>query len=600
MAITILQEPLGLTPTNAEHIYSFSSSTASSATNFKFVVDIWFRPNTAPEQVARLKVYPNEYGVGMVDVAEILTNYFKANPRSETPQGAGFNITGGTSYTAATPNGLISNARYISQANAYNEINLYTPYYQMEEYRVLVGEEYDVNGSPVTYIQTDPSIQPSVFSATSSGATFNWFNAAVNQPNWTGTTITYGAYSGSPIFTPPYASGLSYSADGSASVSGNTGDILWITETYSGVKAIFIWNNTGWLAAGYSGLLDDNPYTKLSWPGRQINVVNFNYDKVNEQYWNPNNTDGTYNHLFYEAYKYQFTGSTYQGDNAPALFLNNFGNSYTSIITPQTSSNRVRYRNHHYQCPIVLNLFNKKNYLYTNEASVVQVTKTTGSTMNPSAWETMENYIIDYPPYTNNWYNPKEILTSFTNIYDQYPGYTIAAWVITTGDTRVSEVVQYNLTNSNCLSDPIHFLYLNSNGVWDTLTFDRKNVKTFDFKKQTYAQNTSFNKPLYNRLSTDARNVVYNTDVVESVRAQSDFVYENDRILYEELYMSPEIYLMEQHDEDGVEYEQNTPYLIPIILTSNSVEQYKNKYNKLYQYTIEFNYNAIKPYRTSY
>jgi len=61
-----------------------------------------------------------------------------------------------------------------------------------------------------------------------------------------------------------------------------------------------------------------------------------------------------------------------------------------------------------------------------------------------------------------------------------------------------------------------------------------------------------------------------------------------------------QIYLMEQHDEDGVEYEQNTPYLIPIILTSNSVEQYKNKYNKLYQYTINFNYNAIKPYRTSF
>jgi hypothetical protein len=92
----------------------------------------------------------------------------------------------------------------------------------------------------------------------------------------------------------------------------------------------------------------------------------------------------------------------------------------------------------------------------------------------------------------------------------------------------------------------------------------------------------------------------YNIDVTESVVAQSDFVYENDRILYEELFMSPEIYLMEDHNEDGVEYKQNAPYLIPIILTSNSVEQYKNKYNKLYQYTIEFNYTPIKLYRTSF
>lgn len=598
MAITILQQPLGLTPTNAEHIYSFSSSTASSVTNFKFVVDVWFRVNTDPVKVARLKVYPNSYGVGMVDVSEILTNYFKANPRSETPQGAGFNITGGTSYTSSTPNGLISNARYISEANAYNEYNDYTPYYHIEEYRVLVGEQYDVAGATQIIIDTDPTIAPSSFSASSSGSTFSWFNAAVNQPNWTGDTITYAAYTSYP-FGLPYALGSSTSANGSATITGNTGNVLQIEEVYSGVRALFVWFS-GWVFSNYTRLLDDNPTTKISWPGRQINIVNFNYNKVDNQYWSSGNTFATNNHLFYEAYKYQFTGSTYQGDTAPALFLNNFGDDYSSVITPQTSSTRVRHRNHHYQCPIVLDFFSRKNYLYTNEVQAVQVVKTSGSTMNPAAWETIENYIIDYPPYTNNWYNPQEILTTFTNIYDQYPGYTIAAWVISTGDTRISEVVQYNLSQSSCLSDPIHFLYLNSNGVWDTITYDRKNVKKWDIKKDTYAQNVSFNKPLYNRLSSDARNVVYDLDVVESVKAQSDFVYENDRILFEELYMSPEVYLMEQHQEDDVSYQQNTPYLIPVIITSNSVEEYKNRYNKLYQYTIEFNYNPIKPYRTSF
>jgi hypothetical protein len=113
--ITILQEPLGLTPTNAEHIYTFSSSLYNNPSypNFKYVVDVWFRPNTAPERVVRLKIYPNEYGVGIVDVNEILQSYIKGNPRSETAQGAGWNSTGSTAYTASTYNGLISNARYV-------------------------------------------------------------------------------------------------------------------------------------------------------------------------------------------------------------------------------------------------------------------------------------------------------------------------------------------------------------------------------------------------------------------------------------------------------------------------------------------------------
>jgi hypothetical protein len=577
------------------------------------VVDVWFRPNTAPERVVRLKIYPNEYGVGIVDVNEILQSYIKGNPRSETAQGAGWNTTGSTAYTASTYNGLISNARYVSNQNAYNDDNLYDPLYQMEEYRLMIGEQYtDGNGDEVILIPTDVSVYPSsmdVFNGT--GNTISWSGAAINQIVQTGNTISWAVYSGSPLITTPVASG-NYTGSTQLNVLPTTpygsGWTLVITENYSNINWYYTNGGSSWFFVekvlpdtlftyevnNFGGIF--MPFQKQIWPGRQINTTNFNYNRVDNQYWNLSNTGGTNNHLFYEAYKYQFTGSTYQSDSAPALFLNNFGADLSSFGYSGDSSNRIRHRKHHYQCPIVLSFFNKKNLLYTNNS--IGITTTIVENNNVVG---LNAYQFDYTaPYTDFWYNPSEILQTYTNIFDNHPGKQIYLNTYDDNGERNSEWVRFDLSDMNCLSTPIHFLYLNSNGVWDTITFDRKSVKTFNIKRDIYAQTSNLNKPLYNRLSTDARKVVYNLDVVETITAQSDFADENDRVLFEELFMSPEAYMIREHEQYEIPYQSKTPYLIPINILSNSVERYRSRYNKLFQYSFNFEYNPIKLYRTSF
>ena len=61
--INVEQSPLTITPSNGEHIYTISS-TGYTQQNFKFVIDIYFRPDSLdfsgnPQQAARLKVRPN-------------------------------------------------------------------------------------------------------------------------------------------------------------------------------------------------------------------------------------------------------------------------------------------------------------------------------------------------------------------------------------------------------------------------------------------------------------------------------------------------------------------------------------------------------------
>ena len=92
------------------------------------------------------------------------------------------------------------------------------------------------------------------------------------------------------------------------------------------------------------------------------------------------------------------------------------------------------------------------------------------------------------------------------------------------------------------------------------------------------------------------RNIVYNQDLITRGEAQSMFVDENDVPIYTDLFMSPYVWVI-----DGMEIKTNAageeyvyPYLIPVFITSNSVEEYKSRFNKLFQYDITFEYNTIE------
>jgi hypothetical protein len=151
MSITILQTPLDYTPTNAQHAYT-AISNLSGSTDFRYLYDVWINPRTNPEKIARLVVAPNTYGVGIVDVGDIVRNYVKPNPRDDEGQSTG---VGAANLTTGTPNGLLINASRNAgtystilavASNAFNTNNAYEDLVHVGEYRVLNGEQYVVSG----------------------------------------------------------------------------------------------------------------------------------------------------------------------------------------------------------------------------------------------------------------------------------------------------------------------------------------------------------------------------------------------------------------------------------------------------------------------
>jgi hypothetical protein len=76
------------------------------------------------------------------------------------------------------------------------------------------------------------------------------------------------------------------------------------------------------------------------------------------------------------------------------------------------------------------------------------------------------------------------------------------------------------------------------------------------------------------------------------------YLTDNDKQIVEDLFLSPEVYIIEDHDWTGKTEKSYNPYLLPVVLKTNSIQEYKNRYNKLVQYTFTLEYTPINKYYT--
>jgi hypothetical protein len=161
-----------------------------------------------------------------------------------------------------------------------------------------------------------------------------------------------------------------------------------------------------------------------------------------------------------------------------------------------------------------------------------------------------------------------------------------------------SEFLEYYIEDDDCLSDPVHVLFLNRQGVWDTYTLDRKAVEQKSIDRKKYAQGGISDTNSYSQLSTNRRDVIYNQIIVEVMNVNTWYLDDNDKKILEDLFMSPEVYIIKDHDWTGKAEKTYNPYLLPVTINTNSIEEYKNRYNKTAQYNFMLEYTPINQYNT--
>jgi hypothetical protein len=608
--ITIQQEPYGLQAVNSHHIWTIYDDEYTGYTNYKYVVDFYIDPyEEGHEKIGRIKLRPNSYGKASFNAQEIIKNYISPNPRTESD----FIID----YTEIVNGSGFTFTNYLNDDDNYEKLR------QVANYRLLIGKEYTSGGTttldiPTDYYTPNYSIDWSV--------PFGTTQIVISNANgWEDLVSSWALanQSFSSGFTWTHTDSLGGFVDGGSSLSDGftytplgtpgTGDIFWIYSVQNGCGVWFeyqyegiSWDYRGTYSQDYTfdGCYEDHSDFKTTWLGTANELVNniFNYNLPPANNLPSVNSNWGYLYELDNSSNAPYLNPTEPGlENQPwqisrGSFLNTYGTDFKRFVIQGANgayetSPYLFYRQHHKDCPIILNWFSGKNGMFQNTYDFLyegtgntsnQLNFTTqlvplsdgSGTFTPSN-ELIQSYIKkDIDPNTDKLIF---MLSNSPDVDSQY------VW-----EDGVSMGMIYELYDNDCMDDPIHFLFINRHGAFDTYTFGQKNIRSHSTSISTYAKNGITDTNLQKWGSDMYRNTPYDQTTRTSVETQSNFVNENDVPIIQDLFLSPYVWRIQEF--------KDRKYLVPIQITSTNMEEYKSRFNKLYQYDMTFEYNPIRQF----
>jgi hypothetical protein len=193
-------------------------------------------------------------------------------------------------------------------------------------------------------------------------------------------------------------------------------------------------------------------------------------------------------------------------------------------------------------------------------------------------------YIGCFPANLRNWSTTFQALVTAGTI--QGGSYTISAK--TAGGASSLEVVTINL---NCPTaknyESIRLCWLNQWGAWDYYTFTKKSIRTLTTQGSTYHQlGGTWNESAYYLDTYKGGKKAFRVNTTEKIRINTDFVTENDTVMFEELINSPEVYLLDGYQTDLSKPALNQ-YVTPVRLLTSNFTKKTIANDKLMQYTFE-------------
>ena len=145
--------------------------------------------------------------------------------------------------------------------------------------------------------------------------------------------------------------------------------------------------------------------------------------------------------------------------------------------------------------------------------------------------------------------------------------------------------------NVNCPGlkgyETIRLCWLNQWGVWDYYTFTLKSTRNLTTQGTTYQQlEGSWNSSRYRLDSYKGGKKAFRVNATERISMNTDYVSEDFNTIFEELINSPEVYMLEGYQTDGVASALNQ-YVTPVRLTTSNFTRKTIANDKLIQYTFE-------------
>ena len=541
----IQQSPLTLTPSNANHVYNIFS-TGYTLTDFQYMVDIYFRP----EEVNWADQNDTEYRVCRLK--------------------------------------LIPN----SYGNAI----------------------FDIEEIVRTLLQSNPRF---------TGTTYPYLNPAsdVNKVVTLADAQTTIEYNGSNLWP---------GGSPNASV-----DQLWHVQKYR-VLVGCTYTSGGQTVEQMDRLALYQPSEVTIWPGvdnKLIPAPFLSAATINDVHYGPNWFQyNNFNHLYYDLFRHVYVSGQTNTDASckydvescgPREFLNAAGREYKIISQPDVVDTRVRTRMHHPECPIIVSFLNGKNDYFTNDIYSIAIRSSLSPTGDYTFSAETQNRTSTSLPVTNEPVDSQFKMGVFYLPYNVTSGNTLNAIPTDSKkvcfygtsynsnkntrlsfNNRTTEILEFMIQEKSCINTPIHVLFLNGRGMWDTYTFGGKTVRKMNIKRPSYRQENSLNKQFYNIGSSQRGTTIIEQDVDVMWDCETWYLTQNDDMIVQEIFMSPEVYIIDGtvikdlSCESCLEEVRLYQNLIPVVVKEQSFTKFNKKYQKLYQYKLTLEYAGFKRVRT--
>jgi hypothetical protein len=261
--------------------------------------------------------------------------------------------------------------------------------------------------------------------------------------------------------------------------------------------------------------------------------------------------------------------------NAPTTQYANLEDYGTfSIVTSTTDLYRIR-----------LNYYDSDNNFLSSD--IVLRNSGTGAWSNP--WTAnSEKQILHFgcfPGNLQNWNSAFKTLVTAGTIQGGY--ITVEAQKQNTNEISKLYTIKLNCPNGKGY-EPIRLCWLNQWGAWDYYTFTQKSIKSTSTSGATYNQLAgTWNESLYRPDSYKGGKKAFRVNATEKITMNSDFVTEDEAVIFEELVNSPEVYLLKGY-VSGVETSfVLNQYVTPVRLLTSSFTKKTIANDKLMQYNFE-------------
>ena len=193
-------------------------------------------------------------------------------------------------------------------------------------------------------------------------------------------------------------------------------------------------------------------------------------------------------------------------------------------------------------------------------------------------------YVGAFPGNLQNWSATFQGYVAAGTI--QGGSYTVTALNSANVDMSIPYKINVNCPDTKNF-DPIRLCWLNQWGAWDYYTFTKKSIQTISTQGSTYQQlQGTWNQSRYRVDSYKGGKKAFRVNATESITINTDFVTEDENVMFEEMINSPEIYELTGYKTDVAQSALNN-YVIPVRMKSTSFTKKTIANDRLIQYTFQ-------------